>query len=134
LNDTGVTAEFARSVGGVLPGASWAILFAIALAIYYYTHSGFASITAHILAMFAPFVVVLTGKGAPLGLTIFAFACFTNLAAGLTHYGTTPSPMFYAADYVSFGKWWKAGFLASLANIAIWSTVGFAWWKLIGIW
>jgi divalent anion:Na+ symporter, DASS family len=84
--------------------------------------------------MFAPFVVVLTSKGAPLGLTIFAFACFTNFAAGLTHYGTTPTPMFYATGYVSFQKWWKAGFLASLANITIWSTVGFAWWKFIGIW
>jgi divalent anion:Na+ symporter, DASS family len=134
LNEAGVTREFAKSVGGLSPGSSWIPLFAIALAIYFYTHYGFASITAHILAMFAPFVVVLTAKGAPLGLCIFAFACFANFAAGLTHYGTTPSPMFYAANYVSFGKWWKAGLVASLANITIWSTVGFAWWKLIGLW
>jgi DASS family divalent anion:Na+ symporter len=134
LNDAGVTSEFARGVGGLLPGSSWVPLFALALGIYFYTHYGFASITAHILAMFAPFVVVLTGMGAPLGLTIFAFACFANFSAGLTHYGTTPTPMFYAAGYVSFRKWWKAGFLASLVNIAIWSTVGFAWWKVIGIW
>jgi len=26
------------------------------------------------------------------------------------------------------------GALASLVNIAIWSTLGFAWWKLIGVW
>jgi DASS family divalent anion:Na+ symporter len=84
--------------------------------------------------MFAPFVVILTAKGAPPGLCIFAFACFANFAAGLTHYGTTPTPMFYATNYVSFAKWWKAGFVASLANIGIWSTIGFAWWKLIGIW
>ena len=42
--------------------------------------------------------------------------------------------MFFAAGYVSFQKWWKVGFLISLLNLAIWSTVGFAWWKLIGIW
>jgi DASS family divalent anion:Na+ symporter len=134
LNDAGITREFAKGVGGLFPGSSWIPLFALALLIYFYTHYGFASITAHILAMFAPFVVVLTAKGAPLGLCIFAFACFANFAAGLTHYGTTPTPMFYAANYVSFGKWWKAGFVASLANIAIWSTIGFAWWKLIGLW
>ena len=134
LNDAGVTREFARGVGGLFPGSSWPLLFAAALLIYFYTHYGFASITAHILAMFAPFVVVLTAKGAPLGLSIFAFACFANFAAGLTHYGTTPTPMFYATGYVSFGKWWKAGFAASLANLAIWSTAGFAWWKVIGIW
>jgi anion transporter len=134
LNDAGVTREFARGVGGLFPGSSWPLLFGAALLIYFYTHYGFASITAHILAMFAPFVVVLTAKGAPLGLSIFAFACFANFAAGLTHYGTTPTPMFYSTGYVSFGKWWKAGFAASLANLAIWSTVGFAWWKVIGIW
>ena len=42
--------------------------------------------------------------------------------------------MFFATGYVSFAKWWKVGFLISLLNLAIWSTVGFAWWKLIGIW
>ena len=134
LNDAGITREFAKSVGTLFPNESWVVLFVIALLIYFYTHYGFASITAHILAMFAPFVVVLTSKGAPLGLTIFAFACFTNLAAGLTNYGTTPSPMFYALNYVPFQKWWKAGFIISLVNLTIWSTVGFAWWKLIGIW
>jgi len=134
LNDAGVTREFAKSVGTLFPGESWVILFAFALLIYFYTHYGFASITAHILAMFAPFVVVLASKGAPLGLTIFAFACFTNLSAGLTNYGTTPSPMFYSLNYVSFQKWWKAGFIISIVNLIIWSTIGFAWWKLIGIW
>jgi len=63
-----------------------------------------------------------------------AFATFTNFAAGLTHYGTTPSPMFFTTGYVSFRDWWKFGFIASVANILIWSTIGFAWWKVIGIW
>src|SRR5207247_8800457 len=102
--------------------SSWIALVSVALLIYFYAHYAFASITAHLLAMFTPFVVVLTAKGAPLGLVIFAFACFTNFSAGLTHYGTTPSPMFYATGYVSFQKWWKAGLVASLANIATWST------------
>jgi DASS family divalent anion:Na+ symporter len=84
--------------------------------------------------MYPPFLAVLVATGAPLGLVAFAFACFTNLAAGLTHYGTTPSPMFYAHEYVPFGTWWKVGFVVSLVNIAIWSTVGFGWWKVIGFW
>jgi DASS family divalent anion:Na+ symporter len=134
LNDAGLTREFARSVGGAFPGAGWVTLFAAALLIYFYSHYGFASITAHILAMFTPFAAVLIAKGAPVGLAVFAFACFTNFAAGLTHYGTTPSPMFFAHHYVSFRNWWRVGFLASLVNLAIWSTVGFGWWKWIGIW
>ena len=134
LNDTGVTREFAKAVGGAFAAAGWVTLFVAALLVYFYAHYGFASITAHILAMFTPFCAVLIAKGAPAGLVIFGFACFTNFAAGLTNYGTTPSPMFFAHHYVSFGNWWKIGFIVSLANLAIWSTIGFGWWKLIGIW
>jgi DASS family divalent anion:Na+ symporter len=134
LNGAGVTTEFARAVGATFSGAGWVTLFAIALLVYFYAHYGFASITAHILAMYPPFLAVLIAKNAPLGLMAFSFACFTNFAAGLTNYGTTPSPMFFAHDYVSLRKWWKIGFLISLVNIAIWSTIGFSWWKLIGVW
>lgn len=134
LNETGVTALFARAVGAAFGGTGWPMLLAIALLIYFYAHYGFASITAHILAMYPPFLAVLAAKGAPLGLIVFAFACFTNLAAGLTNYGTTPSPMFFAHDYVSLKRWWKVGAGVSLVNIAIWSTIGFGWWKLIGVW
>ena len=134
LNDTGVTREFARHVSGMFGSAAWPVVLAAALVIYFYAHYGFASITAHMLAMFPPFAAVLLARGAPSGLVIFSFACFANVAAGLTHYGTTPSPMFYSHDYVSFRKWWRVGFIVSLVNLVIWSTIGFAWWKLIGIW
>jgi DASS family divalent anion:Na+ symporter len=134
LGDAGVTKAFAGGVSDLLASAGWVTLFAIALLVYFYAHYGFASITAHIVSMFPPFVAVLLAQGAPPGLVIFAFACFTNFAAGLTNYGTTPSPMFFAHGFVSLGTWWKTGFFVSLANILIWSVVGFSWWKLIGLW
>jgi DASS family divalent anion:Na+ symporter len=134
LNDAGVTNEFAKAVGGALADSSWQVIFGVALLVYFYAHYGFASITAHILAMYPPFLAVLSTSGAPLGLIAFSFAAFTNLAAGLTNYGTTPSPMFFAHGYVSLKMWWKVGFVMSLVNLTIWSTIGFAWWKLIGMW
>lgn len=134
LHEAGVTHEFAQWIGSVLSGADWVLLLGVALAVYFYAHYAFASITAHLLSMFPPFAAVLLARGAPPGLVVFAFACFVSLAAGLTHYGTTPSPMFYGQNYTSFRTWWKVGFACSVANLLIWTTVGFAWWKLIGIW
>lgn len=134
LNDTGVTTEFARNVGANFSALGWAALLAIALLIYFYTHYAYASITAHILAMMPPFMAVLIASGAPKGLVFYAFATFSNFAAGLTNYGTTPAPMFFAQGYVSLGQWWRIGFVVSLVNIAVWSTVGFAWWELVGFW
>jgi DASS family divalent anion:Na+ symporter len=134
LNDAGITSFFAESLGGYFPADGWTIMFAVCLLIYFYAHYGFASITAHILAMYAPFVALLTAKGAPAVLVCMAFACFTNLAAGLTNYGTTPAPMYFAHGYVSMGGWWKTGAVISVVNLLVWGTVGMAWWKLIGLW
>jgi len=134
LGETGVPTEFAKAIGGIFGDFTWPALFVIALAIYFYAHYAFASITAHLLAMYTPFVAVLIAKGAPAGLVAYAFATFTNLSSGLTNYGTTPSPMFFAHGYVPLKTWWKVGFVCSLANLAIWGTVGFTWWKYLGIW
>jgi DASS family divalent anion:Na+ symporter len=134
LNATGVTTEIAKGLGGLWGGASWPIVFVFTLLLYLYSHYGFASITAHLLAMYPAFLAVLAAKGAPLGLLVYGFACFTNLSAGLTHYGTTPAPMFFAQEYVSFRDWWRVGFAVSVVNLLIWGTLGFGWWKAIGVW
>lgn len=134
LNKAGVTQAFAKGVAASFADSAWPVLFVVALGVYFYAHYGFASITAHILAMYPPFLAVLTAKGAPIGLVAFSFATFVNFAAGLTNYGTTPSPMFFSHEYVSWKDWWRVGFVISVINLTVWSTVGFSWWKLLGIW
>lgn len=134
LNDAKVTTVFAELVGGAFGDAGWPLLFGVALFIYFYAHYAYASITAHVVSMFPAFLAVLLANGAPVGLMVYAFACFANLAAGLTNYGTTPAPMFFAHEYVSLRRWWHIGAVISLVNIGIWTTVGFGWWKLIGVW
>ena len=134
LNDAGATRAFAEAVGHQFADLGWMALLLVALLIYFYAHYAFASITAHVLSMYPAFLALLAAKGAPLGLVVFSFAVFANLAAGLTHYGTTPAPMFYGHGYVSFKDWWRIGAAVSVVNIAIWLTADFAWWKLLGLW
>jgi DASS family divalent anion:Na+ symporter len=134
LNETGSTTAFANWVGGSFTGMHWYGVLLITLGVYFYAHYAFASITAHALAMFPPFVVMLVGVGTPPLLAVYSLACIANLTAGLTHYGTTTAPIVFAEKYVSFGDWWRVGFVASLVNLAIWLTVGFAWWRWLGFW
>jgi DASS family divalent anion:Na+ symporter len=134
LNETGATTAFAEAVRSATSGVAWYWVLPVALAIYFYAHYGFASITTHLLAMFPPFLAMLLAAGAPTGLAVYSLACLANLTAGLTHYGTTTAPIVFAQRYLEVGEWWRVGFVASLANIAIWTTVGFAWWKLVGFW
>jgi DASS family divalent anion:Na+ symporter len=134
LNETGSTTAFANWVGGAFSGMDWFIVLLLTLLIYFYAHYAFASITAHALAMFPPFVVMLIGLGTPPLLAVYSLACIANLTAGLTHYGTTTAPIVFAEKYVSFGDWWRVGFVVSVVNLTIWLTVGFAWWKVLGFW
>ncbi len=134
LNDTGATRVFADSVGQAFSGLSWLPLLLVALLIYYCAHYAFASITTHILAMYPAFVTVLLAKQAPIALVVLAFAFFANLSAGLTHYGTTPAPMFFTHGYVPMKDWWRVGAIVGVVNLAIWGTAGFFWWKVIGLW
>ena len=42
--------------------------------------------------------------------------------------------MYYAQGYVPLKDWWRVGFVVSLSHVAVWGTVGFGWWKLLGLW
>jgi len=134
LNATGSTRVFAEHVAGVFAGIPWVFVLLGVLVIYFYSHYFFASITAHLLAMFPPFVAVLIRVGVPAPLAVYSLLCLANLTAGLTHYGTTTGPILFGTGYVSRADWWRVGFYVSVANILIWLTVGFAWWKFLGYW
>ncbi len=134
LNSTGVITAFATWVASWFHGVPLMTVLLVTIGIYFYAHYAFASITTHVLAMFPPFVVMLVGLGTPPALAVYSLACLANVTAGLTHYGTTTGPIVFSEGYVSFADWWRVGFVASLANLAIWLTIGFAWWKLLGFW
>ena len=134
LGETGITKRFAEVVAGATLGWPWWAALAVLLLIYYYAHYGFASITAHATAMFTPFLVVTMGAGAPATLAVLGLAYFSNLSAGLTHYGTTPAPIYFGARYVTQREWWRIGFTVSLVTIPLWAVLGFTWWKLLGWW
>ncbi|HMO81273.1 MAG TPA: DASS family sodium-coupled anion symporter [Pyrinomonadaceae bacterium] len=134
LSNTGLTQLFAGFVGGQTSGFGWVAALALIALVYFYTHYLFASITAHVLAMFVPFLAVTLVAGAPAGLAVLLLAHFSNLNAGLTHYGTTPAPIYFGTGYVTLRQWWIVGFAASVVNILIWAVIGAAWWKLLGWW
>ena len=134
LAESGLPKFFARSVAQYTTGMTWVAALVILLLIYFYVHYAFASVTAHALAMYVPFLLVTIAAGAPAGLAVLFLSFFATLSASLTHFGTTPGPIYFGTGYAKQGTWWKIGFATSIINIAIWSTIGLAWWKLLGWW
>jgi DASS family divalent anion:Na+ symporter len=115
-------------------GVPWFVVLMGTLAVYFYSHYFFASTTVHALAMYAPFIVMLVGAGVPAAVAVYSLLFINNLQAGLTHYGTTTSPVIFIEGYVSFRDWWSIGFMASVLNLLIWIVVGMSWWKILGLW
>lgn len=134
LAKTGIVERFAQASATFAAGWRWGAALALLLLIYFYAHYAFASITAHVTAMYVPFLLVIIAAGAPVYIAVLSLAYLSNLSASLTHYGTTPAPIWFGAGYVKQRTWWKLGLLTSLPNILIWVTVGFLWWKLLGWW
>jgi DASS family divalent anion:Na+ symporter len=134
LNNTGSTKVFAEHVAAMFAGIPWLVVLLAILLIFFYTHYFFASITAHMLAMFPPFIAVLISIGVPVKLAVYSLLCLANLTAGLTHYGTTTGPILFGTGYVTRAEWWRVGLYVSIANVVIWLTAGFAWWKFLGFW
>jgi DASS family divalent anion:Na+ symporter len=134
LGQTGITQRFAEASASLTAGWNWWLALALLLLIYFYAHYVFASITAHVTAMFTPFLIVILAAGAPPYLAVLSLAYFSNLAASLTHYGTTPAPIYFGAGYTSQRTWWTLGLIASLITISVWSVVGFTWWKILRLW
>jgi DASS family divalent anion:Na+ symporter len=134
LGQTGITKRFAEVSASFTAGWKWWLALAALLLIYFYAHYVFASITAHVTAMFVPFLIVIMAAGTPPYLAVLSLAYFSNLGASLTHYGTTPAPIYFGAGYTTQRVWWGLGLIASVATITIWSLVGFTWWKVLGLW
>jgi DASS family divalent anion:Na+ symporter len=134
LGQFGFIQWFSGRVAPLFGGIGW-IAGTLGLALtYFYTHYFFASMTAHVSAMYAPFLAVAISLGAPPALAALVLGFFSSLFASLTHYGTAPAPILFGSGHVPLGTWWKTGLVVSFVNIAIWLSVGAAWWKVLGLW
>ena len=134
LGELGLLAWFTDRVSGVLAVGHWIPSFLGLSLIYFYVHYFFASNTAHVSAMYAPFLALALAVGTPPLLAALLLGFFSNLFASLTHYGTAAAPILFGSGNVDIGTWWRLGLLISAVNIAIWVGVGSLWWRLLGLW
>lgn len=134
LHETGVISIISGGVFAHIKAWPWELAFLVLVAVYLYVHYIFASMTAHVTALYPGFLAAALLSGVPPLLAALPLAYFSNLNACLTHYGTGSAPVFFGAGYVSQGTWWKIGFLVSILNLIVWLGIGTMWWKIVGMW
>jgi divalent anion:Na+ symporter, DASS family len=134
LNELGVVKFFSAKLFGLMAGWVWPVALMALVAAYCYIHYSFASMTAHVTALYPGFLGAALAAGAPPLAAALSLAYFSNLNAAMTHYGTGSAPVYFNAGYVRQSDWWRVGFLISLVNLVIWLGIGMLWWKVVGLW
>lgn len=133
LSKSGFTSWFGKQVADHMGGLPMLIGVALLLLVYFYSHYFFASCTAHVGALFSPFLIGSIALGALPLPTALAFLYASSLFGSLTHYGIGPAPILFGSGYITLNAWWRVGFLMSIANIIIWVLSGCVWWWFLGI-
>lgn len=134
LNTLGLIPWFAKMVSSSVAGMPWHYAFILIILVYTYAHYAFASLTAHISAMFAAFLAIAVAMGTPPYLATLSLFFASSISQSVTHYAAGPAPIYFGAGYVSQTIWWKLGFMVSAINLIIWIGLGSIWWKVLGLW
>ena len=131
IAEGGILHWFSGAISPSISGFPWQGTLIVVSLLYLYVQYFFASLTAHITALYAPFLLICLAAGVPPMLAALVLAMFSSLCGGLTNYSGAHSPIWFSVGYVNQGVWWKNGFICSVVNIAIFLGVGSVWWKVL---
>lgn len=102
--------------------------------VYFYIHYIFASATAHITVLFPTFLLLFLEAGVPKEAAALILIFLSILSSGLTHFGLSSAPIFFATGHIKTKNWYFIGFILSIVYLAIWIAIAPIWWKVIGLW
>jgi L-tartrate/succinate antiporter len=133
LARVGFVKWFAETVGAQMAGVSPTAAMLVLVAVFFFTHYLFASITAHTTAMLP--VMLAVGLGIP-GMDMRTFALLLALTLGimgiLTPYATGPSPVYYGSGYIPSKDYWRLGIIFGVIFFVVLLAIGLPWLGMIG--
>jgi L-tartrate/succinate antiporter len=128
LNRVGFVAWFSEAVAGQLTDVSPTAAMVVLIAVFFFAHYMFASVTAHTTAMLP--VMLAIGSTIP-GMPLREYAlllCLTlGIMAVISPYASGVNTVYYGSGYVPAGDFWKLGAIFGLIFIAVFLTVGIPW-------
>jgi L-tartrate/succinate antiporter len=132
LARVGFVKWFAETIGAQMSGVSPTVAMLGLVAVFFFTHYLFASITAHVTAMLP--VVLAVGLGIP-DMPMKTFALLLALTLGLmgiiTPFATGPSPVYYGSGYIPAKDYWRLGAIFGVIFFAALLLVGVPWIAMI---
>ena len=128
LSRVGFVKWFAETVAAHLTGVSPTVAMVALIALFFFAHYLFASVTAHTTAMLP--VMLAAGSKIP-GIPTYQYALLLCLTIGImgvvSPYGAGPSPVYYGSGYLPARDYWKLGGIFGLIFFAVFLAVGVPW-------
>jgi L-tartrate/succinate antiporter len=128
LADTRFVDWVAKSLAPMLTHRGAIAAAVLLIAAYFLLHYLFASITAHVSALFQVFLAVAVTIP---GISALTWALLLSYPLGLmgilTPYGTGPSPIYYGSGYIRSKDFWILGFLLGALFFAAYVLIELPW-------
>ena len=119
---------FADTIGAHMTGFSPTMAILVLVAVFFFTHYLFASVTAHVTAMLP--VMLAVGMGIP-GIDMRSFSMLLVLTLGimgvLTPYATGPSPVYFGSGYIPSKDYWRLGAIFGVIFFGALVVIGAFW-------
>ena len=128
LNKVGFVKWFAEMAAGHLGGVSPIAAMVVLLAVFFFSHYMFASVTAHTTAMLP--VMLAAGSAIP-GIPVLPYALLLCVSLGImgeiSPYGAGSSPVYYGSGYLPAPDFWRLGGIFGAIFFAVLLVVGVPW-------
>ena len=112
LAKVGFTGWLANGAASVFLGISPVLVMVCLVAVFFFTHYMFASITAHTIAMLPVFLAAGAAvPGMNLKVLVLLLGYSLGLMGILTPYATGPSPVYFGSGFVSRKDFWRLGLI-----------------------
>ena len=133
LNRVGFVAWFAETLAGPLAGVSPIAAMVVLIAVFFFAHYMFASVTAHTTAMLP--VMLAVGATIP-GMPMREYALLLCLTLGimsvLSPYASGVNSVYYGSGYLPAPDFWRLGGIFGLIFITVFLVVGVPWVLMMG--
>ena len=134
LAETKFVDWIAQSLAPILSHRGVIMAAVLLVAAFFLLHYLFASITAHVSALFQVFLVVAITIP---GMSRLAWALLLSYPLGLmgilTPYGTGPSPIYYGCGYIKGKDFWILGLVLGLLFFAVYVLIELPWLAFLKI-
>jgi L-tartrate/succinate antiporter len=128
LNRVGFVKWFAEAIAGPLSGTSPIAALLVLIAVFFFAHYMFASVTAHTTAMLP--VMLAVGATIP-GMPMREYALLLCLTIGImsviSPYASGVNPVYYGSGYLPARDFWTLGAIFGAIFLAVFLLVSVPW-------